>query len=123
MLYRTSGPCPPHKRGGESRLLTADLTIDVGERSDLHCGLISFRSKDRAWEIVSQCPSEPFQKALAEYWKQSGAALMLGDAGAIGKAAAEGRVAVLFLSENAGAGGQPDDPLNLAALETVLHGG
>lgn len=37
--------------------------------------------------------------------------------------AAEGRVAVLFLSENAGAGGQTDDPLNLAALETVLHGG
>lgn len=78
---------------------------------------------ERAWEIVSQCPSEPLQKALAEYRKQSGAALMLGDAGAIGKAAAEGRVAVLFLSENAGAGGQPDDPLNVAALETVLHGG
>jgi hypothetical protein len=32
-------------------------------------------------------------------------------------------VAGLFLCENAGAGGQPDDPLNLAALETVLHGG
>lgn len=78
---------------------------------------------ESAWEIVSQCPSEPLQKALAEYRKQSGAALMLGDAGAIGKAAAEGRVAVLFLSESAGTAGRPDDPLNMAALETVLHGG
>ncbi len=76
---------------------------------------------ESAWKIVSQCPSEPLQKALAEYRKQSGAALMLGDAGAIGKAAAEGRVAVLFLSENAA--GRPDDPLNVAALETVRHGG
>jgi hypothetical protein len=48
---------------------------------------------------------------------------VLGDAGAIVKAAAEGRVASLFLSENAGTGGQPDDPLNMAALQTVLHGG
>src|SRR5271157_3841883 len=78
---------------------------------------------ERAWEIVSQCPSEPLQKALADYRKQSGAALVLGDTGAIVKAAAEGRVAGLFLSESAGAAGQPDDPLNVAALETVLHGG
>jgi len=78
---------------------------------------------ERAWKIVSQCPSEPLQKALADYRKQSGAALVLGDVGAIRKAAAEGRVAGLFLSKDAGAGGQPDDPLNLAALETVLHGG
>jgi hypothetical protein len=77
---------------------------------------------ERAWEIVSQCPSEPLQKALADYRKQAGAALVLGDVSAIGKAAAEGRVAGLFLSENAGAG-QPGDPLNIAALETVLHGG
>src|SRR5271157_293870 len=78
---------------------------------------------ERAWEIVSQCPSEPLQKALADYRKQSGAALLVGDTGAIVKAAAEGRVAGLFLSESAGAAGQPDDPLNVAALETVLHGG
>lgn len=78
---------------------------------------------ERAWEIVSQCPSEPLKKALAEYRKQSGAALVLGDAGAIVKASTEGRVAGLFLSENAGAIGQPDDPLNVAALQTVLHGG
>jgi hypothetical protein len=78
---------------------------------------------ESAWQIVSQCPSEPLQKALAEYRKHSGAALMLGDAGAILKVAAEGRVASLFISESAGAAGQPDDPLNVAALETVLHGG
>jgi hypothetical protein len=78
---------------------------------------------ERAWEIVSQCPSGPLQKALADYRKQSGAALVLGDTGAIVKAAAEGRVAGLFLSESAGAARQPDDPLNMAALETVLHGG
>ncbi|HXA07333.1 MAG TPA: hypothetical protein VNY30_20950 [Bryobacteraceae bacterium] len=78
---------------------------------------------ERAWEIVSQCPSEPLKKALADCRKQSGAALVLGDAGAIVKAAAEGRVAGLFLSENVGTGGQPDDPLNMAALQTVLHGG
>ncbi|MGP8246745.1 MAG: hypothetical protein ACLQVN_19775 [Bryobacteraceae bacterium] len=77
---------------------------------------------DRAWEVVSQCPSEPLQKALADYRKQSGAALVLGDTGAILKAAAEGRVASLFLSEGAGAG-RSDDPLNMAALETVLRGG
>jgi len=77
---------------------------------------------DRAWEVVSRCPSEPLQKALADYRKQSGAALVLGDTGAILKAAAEGRVAGLFLSEGAGSG-QADDPLNMAALETVLHGG
>jgi hypothetical protein len=78
---------------------------------------------NRAWEIVSQCPSEPLMKALADYRRHSGAALVLGDAGAIGKAAAEGRVAGLFLLENAGAAGKADDPLNVAALETVLHGG
>ncbi|MGA9623510.1 MAG: hypothetical protein WBL65_11325 [Bryobacteraceae bacterium] len=39
------------------------------------------------------------------------------------KAAAEGRVAGVFLSESAGAAGQPNDPLHVAALETVLHGG
>jgi len=78
---------------------------------------------ERAWEIVSQSPSEPLQKALADYQRQSGAALVLGDTGAIVKAAAEGRVAGLLLSENAGSPGQPDDPLNMAALETVLHGG
>ena len=78
---------------------------------------------ERAWEIVSQCPSESLKKALEDYRKQSGAGLVLGDAVAIGKAAAEGRVAGLFLSESAGAGSQPDDPLNVAALETVLHGG
>ncbi len=86
-------------------------------------GLTAQNLHERAWEIVSQCPSEPLQKALAEYRKQSGAALVLGDTGAIVKAAAEGRVAGLFLSENAGDGGQPDDPLNMAALQTVLHGG
>lgn len=78
---------------------------------------------ERAWEIVSQWPSEALQKALADFRKQSGAALVLGDTGAIVKAAAEGRVAGLFLSESAGMAGQPDDPLNMAALETVLHGG
>jgi hypothetical protein len=78
---------------------------------------------DRAWEIMCQCPSQPLKKALADYRQHSGAALVLGDAGAIGKAAAEGRVAVLFVSENAGAIGKADDPLNVAALETVLHGG
>jgi len=76
---------------------------------------------ERAWEIVSQSPSEPLQKALADYRQQSGAALLLGDADAIGKAAAEGRVAGLFLADNAGS--QPGDPWNIAALETVLHGG
>ena len=86
-------------------------------------GLTAQNLHERAWEIVNQCPSEALQKALADYRKQSGAALILGDMGAILKAAAEGRVAGLFLSENAGAGGQPDDPLNMAALETVLHGG
>ena len=78
---------------------------------------------DRAWEIVSQYPSEQLKKALADYRKQSGAALLLGDATAIGNAAAEGRVAGLFLLENAGTSGLPDDLLNMAALETVLHGG
>jgi hypothetical protein len=78
---------------------------------------------DRAWEIVSQYPSEPLKKALADYGNSSGAALLLGDATAIGNAAVDGRVAGLFLLENAGTSGQPDDPLNMAALETVLHGG
>ena len=32
-------------------------------------------------------------------------------------------MAGLFLSENVGAGWRPDDPLNMAALETVLYGG
>lgn len=48
---------------------------------------------------------------------------MLGDARAIVKADAEGRVAGIFLTESAGAVGQPNNPLNMAALETVLHGG
>jgi hypothetical protein len=86
-------------------------------------GLTAQNLHERACEIVSQCPSVPLKNALADYRRQSGAALVLGDAGAIGKAAAEGRVAVLFLSENAGAGGQAGDPLNMAALDTVLHGG
>ena len=86
-------------------------------------GLTAQNLHERAWEIVKQCQSEPLQKALAHYRKQSGKALVLGDTDAIVKAAAEGRVAGLFLSENAGAGGRPDDPLNMAALETVLHGG
>ena len=77
---------------------------------------------ERAWEIVSQCPSAPLKKALAHY-RKSAAALVLGDTGAIGKATAEGRVAGLFLSESAGGDGQPDDPLNMAALQTVLHSG
>ena len=91
----------------------------------IHCspqGHTARNLHDSAWQIVSQLPSEPLQKALADYRQQSGAALLLGDADAIGKAAAEGRVAGLFLSENAG-GGQPGDPWNVAALETVLHGG
>jgi hypothetical protein len=86
-------------------------------------GLSAQTLHERAWEIVSQCPSEPLKKALADYRKQSGAALVLGDVEAILKAASEGRVAGLFLSENAGAAGQPADPLNVAAIETVVHGG
>jgi hypothetical protein len=77
---------------------------------------------ERAREIMSQCPSEQLKKALEDY-RKSGAALLLSDASAIGKAAAEGRVAGLFLLKSADAGGQPDEPLNIAALETVLHGG
>jgi hypothetical protein len=78
---------------------------------------------ERAWEIVSQCPSRRLQEALAEYGKQGGASLASGDVSAIAKAAAEGRVASLFLSENADAAGHPNGPLNVAAVETVLHGG
>jgi hypothetical protein len=85
-------------------------------------GLTAQDLHERAWEIVSQCPSGPLRKALAEYRQQSGAALLSGNVDAIGKAAVEGRVAGLFLSENAGAAG-PDDPWNVAALETALHGG
>ncbi len=62
---------------------------------------------ERAWETVSQLPSEALTKGLAEYRKQSGAALLLGDVDGIGKAAAAGRVAGLFLSENAAQGASP----------------
>jgi hypothetical protein len=78
---------------------------------------------ERAWEIVSHLPSAPLEKGLADYRKQSGAALLFGDVDAIGKAAAEGLVAGLFLLENVGASGQPDDSLNMAALQTVHYGG
>lgn len=85
-------------------------------------GLTAQVLHERAWEIVNQCPSQPLKKALAEYEKHGGTSRVSGEPGVVAEAALEGRVASLFIAESAGSD-QPDDPLNIAAIETVLHGG
>jgi len=92
----------------------------------------------RALEILHQQPSPVLQKALALFRKQGGPQRPYGSPREIVKAAAEGRVAFLFLIEGAEYRGdfaaisqRPDssrfskeeDLLNATALETLRHGG
>jgi len=78
-----------------------------------------------AMEITMQVPSEPLQKALADF-EHGRVSFSASD---IVKAAYAGRVADVFVSENAAQMGATareehgEDLLNLAALQTLLHGG
>jgi Bacterial archaeo-eukaryotic release factor family 3 len=91
---------------------------------------------ERSMEAVMQARSEVLEKALADFEKQSNAGRVSSDAREIVKAAWEGRVADLFILENAALRGtwneqlrqietsnSREDLLNAAALETVRHGG
>jgi hypothetical protein len=99
-------------------------------------GLTNAELHKRAMEVVMQSRSEPLEGALTDFEKRSDRGRVSFDAREVIKAAWEGRVADLFFSDNAeiqgawnqGAfevetGGPREDLLNLAALQTVLHGG
>lgn len=90
----------------------------------------------RAMDVVTQTPSEPLARALAEFQKHSDAGRTSSDARQIVKAAWEGRVADLFVREGAelrgtwneekysvDTDGPGEDLLNAAALKTVQDGG
>jgi hypothetical protein len=94
---------------------------------------------ERAREVVSQTCSEPLRKALADFHKQRDFGRVTFRQDEAIKAAFDGRVADLFMAENAERTGvwgpdagniqaSPDrarqeDLLNAAALQTVTHGG
>jgi hypothetical protein len=91
---------------------------------------------ERAREIAMRSFSEPLQKALSDFQKHRNDKRLSTVPREIVKAAFEGRLADLFFSESAGlrgawngrtteveTGGQGEDLLNAAALQTVLHGG
>jgi hypothetical protein len=63
------------------------------------------------------------QGALAQFEKLAGNGRASTDPQEIVKAAREGRVFQLLLAERIPFEGREDDPLNAAALETLLHGG
>ena len=80
----------------------------------------------RAMEVVMQSPSEPLESALRDFEKYRDTRRVISDAHEAVKAAWEGRVEDLFISEGStvrGTGDGDEDLLNAAALETVKHGG
>ncbi len=89
-----------------------------------------------ALAVVMETPSESLAAALAEFAKHRDAGRTLSDARQMVKAAREGRIAGLFLSDGAefrgtwneetyaiDTAGPGEDLLNAAALETVQDGG
>jgi hypothetical protein len=80
--------------------------------------------QQRAQEIVAERLRERFEKALAQFEKHRNTESVTFNAHYIVKRAGEGRVAQLFLREDAELkGADGEDLLNQAALETLLHGG
>ncbi len=92
--------------------------------------------QERAWELAGRAAPEPFRKAMEEAEVHRELGRVATDAHQVIRAAFEGRVADLFVSGAAerrgswdgdnfepriGEGG--DDLLNLAAVETIRHGG
>lgn len=78
----------------------------------------------RAQEIVREHLIGPLQKAMAQFERLRNAGRMLFEVKAILNNAQDGRVAQLFLTEDAEVKGDDgSDVLNQAALETLLHGG
>ncbi len=92
--------------------------------------------RDRALAIAGRSAPEPFRKALEEAGLHRERGSMATDASEIIKAAFEGRVANLFMKDSAERlgvwdeaafeprlGQGEDDLLNVAAIETIRHGG
>jgi hypothetical protein len=78
----------------------------------------------RAQEIVREHSIGPLQKALAQFERLRNAGRVLFEVKAILNDAQDGRIAQLFLREDAEARGDDGaDLLNQAALETLVHGG
>jgi hypothetical protein len=77
----------------------------------------------RAREIMTQSFSEPLQKAVAEFQKQRDKGRVSFDVADIARAAHEGRVSDLLISEDTANADGDEDCLNAAALDTVLYGG
>jgi hypothetical protein len=90
----------------------------------------------RALEIAQEYAKEPMKKALGTYERLGGTERVCSKPEEILKAAAQGRVAFLFLSDGASYNGRFDDAtmqvsndgfkedlLNVAALRTIAYGG
>lgn len=99
-------------------------------------GLPSRTLHERAMKIVMQTLSEPLQKSLAHIEKHRDSSRISTNADAVVKAAWQGRVSDLLLSEGAERWGkwneekqdiepaaQPEELLNAAAVQTIRHGG
>jgi Bacterial archaeo-eukaryotic release factor family 3 len=90
----------------------------------------------KAMYVIMQSHSEALEKALSDFEKRHDTLHISGDLYSVIKAVWEGRVTDLFFSEDAefrwawnktdnqiDENNHPDDLLNAAALQTVLHGG
>jgi hypothetical protein len=85
-------------------------------------GLTQQALHTRARDVMTQTFSEPLRKALAEFQKQRDKGRVSFDLAGVTKAAHEGRVSDLLMSDTANVDGDKDC-LNAAALKTVLYGG
>jgi hypothetical protein len=98
--------------------------------------LVNRELHERAMDVVTESRSGLLEEALAEFERRRDSRRVSTDARQAVKAALEGRVADLFLSEDAAlrgvwnpetfeieTGDPREDLLNAAALETVRHGG
>jgi len=99
-------------------------------------GLPSRTLHERAMEVVMQTPSEPLQKSLAHIEKHRDNSRVSTNADAVVRAAWQGRVSDLLVSDGAERWGkwneekqdiepaaQPEELLNAAAVQTIRHGG
>jgi hypothetical protein len=137
-------------RGDQARLLLAGVEFELATyrrvttyprlfERDVHGspdGLTGSELLHRAMEVVLQTRSEPLEKALDDFERRGDRGRVALDAREIVKAAWEGRIEDLFLTEDAEFRGAWDaarydvdtktpveDLLNAAALQTALHGG
>jgi hypothetical protein len=137
-------------RGGTAKLLLAGVETEVAAYRAVTAfprlfekavvgscdGLGNGELHERATDVVMESPSGLLEEALADFEKRRDSRRISTDAQEAVKAALEGRVADLFLSERAEmrgswnpetfaieTGDPREDLLNAAALETVRHGG